>query len=67
MGGKGEGTGNGVPPCPPPLYMYDEEALSFRSDPLHYYKSSHSFLSVKFLLNRSNCAKRIGKSLIQFL
>ena len=19
MGGKGEGTGNGVPPCPPPL------------------------------------------------
>ena len=22
MGGKGEGTGNGVPPCPPPLkYM----------------------------------------------
>ena len=24
--------------------------------------ASHSFLSVKFLLNRSNCAKRIGKS-----
>ena len=20
VGGKGEGTGNGVPPCPPPLY-----------------------------------------------
>ena len=24
--------------------------------------ASHSFLSVKVLLNRSNCAKRIGKS-----
>ena len=24
--------------------------------------ASHSLLSVKFLLNRSNCAKRIGKS-----
>ena len=22
MGGKGEGTGNGVPPCPPPLKSY---------------------------------------------
>ena len=21
MGGKGEGTGNGVPPCPPPLIV----------------------------------------------
>ena len=20
LGGKGEGTGNGVPPCPPPLH-----------------------------------------------
>ena len=22
VGGKGEGTGNGVPPCPPPLLCY---------------------------------------------
>ena len=27
-----------------------------------FLSANHSFLSVKFLLNRSNCAKRIGKS-----
>ena len=39
MGGKGEGTGNGVPPCPPPHYYRSPEwsaevrAVSYESLP----------------------------------
>ena len=29
VGGKGEGTGNGVPPCPPPLYWKDRCMLKY--------------------------------------